>query len=151
MPLVPCTLWQERSRSGAARIRDYRIAALADGKTSMGEILPSERIFDPLVPAPTAPPRTFAIMRLAVDMASGIPLRIANGCTLAPRQHTIGLGAPLDLADTMLFRHQTSVFVPGQLAGTARTLDPDTLPVLPGIDVSPRIPVMRETGRRGGN
>jgi hypothetical protein len=117
----------------------------------MGEILPSERVFDQLVPAPTAPPRTFAIMRLAVDVASGIVLRIANGCTLTPRQHSIGLGAPLDLPDTMLFRHQTSVFVPGQLAGTACTLDPVALPVLPGIDVSPRIPIMRETGRRGGN
>jgi hypothetical protein len=107
--------------------------------------------FDWLVGAPTPPPRTLTVVRLAVDMAPGFLLRAANGVALTPGQYAIGLGAPLDLADTTLFGHQTSVLVPGQLAGTTSTLNAVPLPVLPGIEVSPRIPIMPETGRRGGD
>src|SRR4029077_15280321 len=110
-----------------------------------------ETVFDRLVGAPTAPPRALAVVRLAVDVASGFTLCTANGFALAPGQHAIGLGASLDLHDTTLFGPQTYVLVPGQVAGTTSTLDAVPLPFLPGIDVSPRIPIMRETGRRAGD
>src|SRR5262245_41303767 len=90
-------------------------------------------------------------MCIAVDMTIGLALRVANARALMPRQLAIRFGPPLHVRDAMLFGHQRPVFAAGQLARTARPVNAIVLPVLAGIDISPRVPIMPKTGHRGSD
>jgi len=85
-------------------------------------------------------------MRLAVDVPASLALGTVYGLTLAPRQHAVRLGAPLHLGDAALLRQQASVLAAGQLTGAPCALDAVVLARLAGIDIAPRVPILRDAG-----